>query len=82
MYIDNKGRGKEYTTTAKQWTVLVHSMAYEEPDLVAKTEAVLKSLRKKDDKNLIANTEMYLRLGYRLLEAVYHGARVTALMAE
>ena len=80
--LDYGMRGKEYTTTAKQWTVLVHSMAYEEPDLVAKTEAVLRSLKKKDDKNLIANTEMYLRLGYRLLEAVYHGARVTALMTE
>ena len=80
--LDYGMRGTPYKTTAKQWTVLVHSMAYEEPDLVAKTEAVLKSLRKKDDKNLIANTEMYLRLGYRTLEAIYHGARVTALMAE
>ena len=75
-------RGKPYTSTAKQWTVLVHSMDYEEPELVAKTERILKSLRKKDDENLIANTEMYLKMGYKTLEAIYHGARVTALMAE
>ena len=73
-------RGKPYTSTAKQWIVLVHSKDYEDRELVKRT--VLKTLRKKDDKALEENTLMYLRLGYRTLEAIYHGARVTALMAE
>jgi len=77
--LDYGRRGKPYTTTAKQWTVLISSMAYENPELVEQATAALRKLRKKDDANLIANTEMYLRLGYKTIEAIYHGARVTLL---
>ncbi len=72
-------RGKPYTSTAKQWTVLVHSMEYEEPELVEKTERILKSLKKKDDKKLEENVQFYLNMGYRVLEAIYHGAHLTSI---
>ena len=77
--LDYGMRGTPYKTTAKKWLVLVHSMDYEEPELVAKTENILKSLRKKDDKKLEENTQFYLNLGYRTLEAIYHGAHLTAI---
>ena len=81
--LDYGTRGKEPKSIAKKWAVIVHAnYSYTEPELSEKTEKVLLSLKKRDDKALQENTETYLRLGYRPLEAMYHGARVTALMTE
>lgn len=77
--LDYGMRGKEHTSTVKRWTVLVHAMQYEEPELVEKTENILKTLRAKDDKRLEENTQFYLGLGYRVLEAIYHGAHLTSV---
>lgn len=78
--ITNALRGKQYTTSAKQWAVMVHDMAYENGEYAYQVERVLRYLRAKEDDTFKALTIRNIKAGLSTLDALYEAA--TTILSE